>query len=235
MGFKEWIDVRTGLTVWVSSGHGEIRVLPDVAADVLLWQNGLHLAGFDTRAHSFQRAVGETTIGVRLPPGMLASVAGDAASAMLDHRRHLCDANDALMLAGDNPAAAARELAAWTARQLDATSPSEEGSGAARAILCSALRGDRVSAVARALGWSNRKLQRFTIDNFGMPPVQLRATARFHRAAKLIEQGVALADVAALAGYADQAHLTRSMRQIAGTTPALLHAANRDSVSGTCD
>ena len=235
MGFREWIDVRTGLTVWVSSGHGEIRVLPDVAADVLLWKNGLHLAGFDTRAHRFHRTVGQNTIGVRLPPGTLAPIAGDSASVMLNHRRHLGDAHDTLMLGEDNPVSVAHELAAWTARQLDATYPSKEGSGAARAILRSALRGDRVSSLARRLGWSNRKLQRFTIDNFGMPPVQLRATARFHRAAKLIEQGVALADVATLAGYADQAHLTRSMRQIAGTTPARLHAANRDTVSGTND
>jgi methylphosphotriester-DNA--protein-cysteine methyltransferase len=42
---------------------------------------------------------------------------------------------------------------------------------------------------------------------------------RARQAAALLEQGVSILDTVELAGYADQPHLTRSMRRFFGKTP----------------
>jgi AraC-like DNA-binding protein len=47
------------------------------------------------------------------------------------------------------------------------------------------------------------------------------------RALDLARAGTPLAEVAALAGYADQAHLTREVRELAGVPPARLLAPTR--------
>jgi AraC-like DNA-binding protein len=48
----------------------------------------------------------------------------------------------------------------------------------------------------------------------------LERVLRFQRARRLARDNGSLATVAALAGYADQAHLTREARRLAGRTPS---------------
>ncbi|MFJ4165561.1 helix-turn-helix domain-containing protein [Microbacterium sp. NPDC089698] len=234
--FEEWLDARTGLTVWVSAGSGETRVLPDLASDVMLWRGAIFLAGFDTAAQHFDRRAGSTTIGVRLPPGTLASLAGDSASLMLNQRRELGPAPEELILSAQHkPVFAATYLAAWTRLRLASLTPDKHGRLAAQTVLRRALAGERIDLMARQLGWSPRKLQRFTVEQFGMPPVQLRSIARFHKASALVAAGAPLADAAAKAGYSDQAHFTRAVHQIADTTPRLLHNAHRVATASRVD
>ncbi|MGQ9364880.1 helix-turn-helix domain-containing protein [Azospirillum sp. ST 5-10] len=55
----------------------------------------------------------------------------------------------------------------------------------------------------------------------GMPPHKWQMRARVDRVKALLHRpDVTLADAAAAAGFADQAHLTRVFRQVVGTTPA---------------
>jgi methylphosphotriester-DNA--protein-cysteine methyltransferase len=61
------------------------------------------------------------------------------------------------------------------------------------------------SRFVRAVGLSRRKLQ---------------AIERGRHAARLLRGGTAIADVVFGAGYYDQPHLTRSLRQLIGHTPA---------------
>ena len=61
------------------------------------------------------------------------------------------------------------------------------------------------SRFVRAVGLSRRKLQ---------------AIERGRHAARLLREGAAIADVVFGAGYHDQPHLTRSLRQLIGHTPA---------------
>ena len=85
--------------------------------------------------------------------------------------------------------------------------------------------GASVRAVADDVGWSDRHLgQRFRTE-FGVPPKVAARMARFDRARRLIARRagsgapLGLAGIAADGGYADQAHLTREFRALAGTTP----------------
>lgn len=79
-------------------------------------------------------------------------------------------------------------------------------------------------AVATRLGVSLRSLQRLFRDNSLPAPGFWLQLARARRAALVIgrEPDVSLADAAAVAGYADQAHMTRAFRRFFGATPARL-------------
>jgi AraC-like DNA-binding protein len=76
-----------------------------------------------------------------------------------------------------------------------------------------------VEEVARRVGWSRRHLAtRFTAE-YGVGPKQAARLIRFTHARSLAGSGLALADTAHLAGYADQAHLSREWRALGGQTP----------------
>jgi AraC-like DNA-binding protein len=79
-----------------------------------------------------------------------------------------------------------------------------------------------VAALADDVGWSRRHLSERFRGEFGVTPKVASRILRFERATALLKrpQGCALADVAAICGYSDQAHLTREWRALAGTTPA---------------
>ncbi|HEX6311079.1 MAG TPA: helix-turn-helix domain-containing protein [Acidimicrobiia bacterium] len=81
-----------------------------------------------------------------------------------------------------------------------------------------------VGALARDLGLSERQLRRRAHVAFGYGPMTLARIVRFQRFLRLTERTprARLAVAAAAAGYADQAHLTRESRRLAGLTPAAL-------------
>lgn len=58
----------------------------------------------------------------------------------------------------------------------------------------------------------------------GMGPAELRAEWRWRRALALLMQDMSLAEVADVAGYADQSHFSRACRAISGETPGLLRS-----------
>ncbi len=78
-----------------------------------------------------------------------------------------------------------------------------------------------VAEVARRVGWSRRQLTTRFGAEFGHPPKVAARVMRFERSHRLVRQTPTprLADVAAACGYADQAHLTREWRDLAGCTP----------------
>ncbi len=67
---------------------------------------------------------------------------------------------------------------------------------------------------------SARTVRRHFLRATGLPPKALEQISRAKRAAALLEQGVALLDVVYQAGYADQPHMTRSLKHFIGHTPA---------------
>jgi AraC-like DNA-binding protein len=97
--------------------------------------------------------------------------------------------------------------------------------------------GAPVSRAAEALGWTARTLHRRCLGAFGYGPAVLRRVLRFRRALALLHAGVPAAEAAARAGYADQSHLSREVRALAGAAPGqLAGAANRSTAlpSGSC-
>lgn len=77
----------------------------------------------------------------------------------------------------------------------------------------------RIHSLATHVGWSRRHLAGRFRTEFGITPKQAARLHRFQRARALHADGHRLAEVAALAGYADQAHLNRDWRLLAGQTP----------------
>ena len=79
--------------------------------------------------------------------------------------------------------------------------------------------GAGVAATADEIGWSRGYLTRLFTAEFGLRPKQTARIARFARARDAARNGGGLAELAARHGYADQAHLTREWRRLAGCTP----------------
>ncbi len=79
----------------------------------------------------------------------------------------------------------------------------------------------RIADLAAELGCSRKHLAVRFREHVGLPPKLLARMLRFRHASDLIEAfaGGSLAEVAALCGYYDQAHLDRDFRDFAGTTP----------------
>ncbi|GAA2646883.1 AraC family transcriptional regulator [Paractinoplanes durhamensis] len=86
----------------------------------------------------------------------------------------------------------------------------------------------RIGELAAELGVGRRGLERDFRGSFGLSPGAVGRIARFQRALRLIGDGVGLAEVAAAGGYADQPHLTRETRAMAGVTPGELRAIVQD-------
>ena len=76
--------------------------------------------------------------------------------------------------------------------------------------------GSTVADLAHTLGWSPRTLQRQCTAVYGYGAATLRRILRFRLARRMLDAGLAFTDVAARAGYADQPHLHREVRALAG-------------------
>src|SRR4029077_2506822 len=96
----------------------------------------------------------------------------------------------------------------------------------------------RAEDVAADIGLSMRQLRRRCHAVVGYGPKTLQRVLRFRRFVARIDAGLLsgqdahdLAALAAKAGFADQAHLTRECRVLAGLTPAAL-ARQRGPAAG---
>jgi transcriptional regulator GlxA family with amidase domain len=77
----------------------------------------------------------------------------------------------------------------------------------------------KVEALARGAGCSRRLLERQFLDQIGLTPKALLQTARLQRALAGLRAGTGAARVASACGFADQAHLSREIRRVAGVAP----------------
>ncbi|GAA3766325.1 AraC family transcriptional regulator [Plantactinospora mayteni] len=83
-----------------------------------------------------------------------------------------------------------------------------------------------VAELARETGWSSRYLSRSFGIEIGLSPKRAARVVRFDRARRLLQRPPVagrpggLAEVAAAAGYYDQAHLDRDFRAFAGCPPS---------------
>lgn len=77
-----------------------------------------------------------------------------------------------------------------------------------------------IEALADRLQWSRRRLERRFLDAVGLPPKAMARVARFQHVVRRLSAGSApsLAALAQEAGFADQPHLARDFRELAGVT-----------------
>jgi AraC-like DNA-binding protein len=188
------------------------RVLPDGCLDIIWSAGRVFVAGPDTTAQTPDRPpVGARTFALRFGSGTGPGVLGLPASELTDRQVPLEDlwaASDVRKLAeAPQPLAALEAVAAARWREPDR---------AMVALAEAARAGVPVGAFADRAGLSARHLQRRATTAFGYGPKTLHRVFRLQRAVALARDGEPFARVAADAGYADQAHLSREVRSLAG-------------------
>lgn len=209
-------------------------ILPDGCIDII-WDGGrLFVAGPDTAPVAVDRNPGTWYAGVRFKPGLAPTVLGVPSSTLVDQRIDLGDILPALSSHLVDLLAAAetdRDAAGIIERGVQQMLPSSADPDQLVIGLVGALvRGPRASPVASLadeLGVSERQLHRRCTAAVGYGPKMLDRVLRFRRFLTLLSDrsNVDLAMLAARAGYADQAHLTRECRRLGGTTPGAMAAA----------
>ncbi|MTE20026.1 helix-turn-helix domain-containing protein [Streptomyces sp. TRM43335] len=240
--YEEWRSRRvTGAVVWrrealpdARRAGGPVRVLPDGCMDVIWTDGGLLVAGPDTRAHlvedrapgpvgSGRRSRGAEHVGLRFAPGTGPRVLGLPACELRDAR---------VPLAALWPERRVRELTERVAQASDKAAVLEEmavgrlreapDDPLVRAVAIGLRDGGSVAGVARGVGLSERQLHRRSLAAFGYGPKTLARVLRLVRALSLARGGAPPASVAVAAGYADQAHLSREVRALAGIQLSVL-------------
>ena len=217
----------------------ETLVLPDACSD-LIWEpgRGAYLAGPDTGPVRTVMKAGGVVVGVRFRPSAGGPALGVPLSELRDQRVDLSDLRrrDASRLPGtlDPQTAATRALELAAALVTDG----DPDPAATRAAVLLADPRARAEDVAAEIGLSMRQLRRRCHAVVGYGPKTLQRVLRFRRFVARIDAGLPsgqdahdLAALAAQAGYADQAHLTRECRALAGLTPAAL-ARQRGPAAG---
>lgn len=222
--------VSCGWTQEISPGGHVQRVLPDGCLD-LIWRDGLlEMAGPDTGPRLVPLLAGGIA-GLRMRPGTARLLLGEVPAAELrDRQVELCDlwgprARPVLeRLAGSARAAEASDLLVDLAR---ARLPEYRHDAAvAEAVrLLGAPRPPSVAELSERLGLSVRHLRRRFTSAVGYGPSTLVGVLRFQRARSL--DTAHLGELAATAGYADQAHLSRQVRRLSGLTAAELLSGRR--------
>lgn len=210
-----------GAIVWRSVSDGTpTRVLPDGCMDLLWDGERVTVAGPDTVAELHASRAGARMTGLRFAPGYAPLLLGAPAAAFTDDDAPL----DALwsptlvrslgdqLLATDDAGAVLERVALQRSRAVGA----ERDHGLSADVARRLREGEAVGAVAEAVGLSARQLQRRSLDAFGYGPKLLARILRMNDALALARDGVPFAAVAATAGYADQAHLARTVRALAG-------------------
>ena len=219
----------------ISAGESpyQHRVLPDGCADVVCIGDPAPLvAGPATRAVIAPLPAGSIIIGARFRAGLAPTFLGPPASDLADQELPLSD-----LWGGAASSLSARMAAAATVRYKLAALEAflvrrPLRAGRADALVAEATsrlarhRSVRMHELSRALGISGRQLQRRFRAAVGYGPKTFQRILRLQRLLAIAATTRAghPAELALDAGYADQAHMTREVRALAGRTPGALLA-----------
>lgn len=243
--YRELPSHVPGATLWCTDSTefaGSTRIVPDGSIDIIWLGDRLIVAGADTHAQLAQAVPRRPTAGIRFAPGFAPALLHTAAHELTDQRIPL-DAIWASRLVDpmteclQSSRTTDADTLAYTLDQLIVTRLDALDLGRAhrsRGLFQLADAGLPAGLIADRLGVSSRQLHRRAVDDFGYGVRTLQRILRFQRALGMLERGLPLADVAALGGFADQSHLTREVRALAGVTPGQLasesgSAANRSA------
>jgi AraC-like DNA-binding protein len=214
-------------------GRISLTVLPDGCIDLQAINGELRIAGPDAGPFQEHLRAGSTVVALRFRPGTASQWLRVPASELRDKRVSVAD------------------LIGRAGRQLERSVDWEGGTAAIHASLERALlntclpalriRPDVLAAVsairsavtlarptvphlARLSGASERSLRRHFTEALGYGPATFAGILRFRRflSDASLNPRLNLAQLAAKAGYADQAHLCRECRRFSGRTPSEL-------------
>jgi AraC-like DNA-binding protein len=218
------------------------RVLPDGCSDIIIGLGdtpGPVIIGTMRTAAVFTLAGAIDFFGVRFRPGRALPFLGMPLSEITDCRVPLDSVwgPDAQRLADVAPSARMACAEAMLIERLVQWTRGREGEEALVANAVGLLRrargGASVRAVADALGVGERRLERAFDRCVGVNPKTFERVLRLRRAVRRVHTALhadaplSWTDVAFGAGYADQSHLIREFRALAGLTPVRYVAERR--------
>ncbi|MBO9680980.1 MAG: helix-turn-helix domain-containing protein [Acidovorax sp.] len=201
-----------------------LLVIPDGAID-LQWIDGVvRVAGPDRQPHAEGLRPGARVLGLRFHPGAAAAWLGIDMDALTDRRVSLADlwGARATCLAADSSAQFVHRVAARPAANL---TPDAAMAEAFRLLQSGMAPADSpLRWLSERLRQPERTLRRHFVQHFGYGPQTLARLLRYQRFLQLArtEPSAPLAHLAAAAGYADQPHLARESRRLAGRPPSTL-------------
>jgi AraC-like DNA-binding protein len=238
--YRERPSTIRGAVLWerTRTSADPLRVLPDGCLDLIWLAGRLVVAGPDTTAQLSVGPPGARYVGLRFGPGLGPVVLGVPAHELRDRQVDLADLWPAARVrrltgrvagaAGERRLDAAatsyaagagtvlEEIAADRLSRVDPPDPRIAG------VVSRLQAGARIADTADAVGLGARGLHRLSRAAFGYGPKTLARILRLNRALDLARTGVPFATVAASAGYADQAHLSRDVRALAGVPLGVL-------------
>lgn len=216
-----------GVVLWQQvvdrSAARRTRILPDGCLD-LIWDGGrLSVAGPDSTARCHESPPGSVYTALRLAGGTGPALLGVPADELRDRMPDLADlwpAAPARRLAERVASDPTGALAAWAAERSADSTVDPLGPP----VLAWSRAGTPAAVMAARLGIGVRQLHRRCLPVFGYGPRRLTRILRLGPALDLVRAGVPFARVAADCGYADQAHLSREVRDLTGLSPRELVA-----------
>lgn len=207
-----WTATVTGDAEW--TGY---EAAPDGCVELIrrhsgrsIWrseQPPLFATGLNTRPVALQLGRGARFTGIKLWPWAWHALGGAACTGFFDRWIAIDEATPLAALLPEDSALAVARLEAGFA----ALPPPP---------LRVVLGAQSVAEIARRTGLAPRALQRRFAREIGLPPRSYLRFVRFRDAMLGVQAGQEpLADTAAAQGFADQAHMTREFRALAGVPP----------------
>jgi AraC-like DNA-binding protein len=214
----------------VRDASGSVRdaILPDGCADIMVYDDEPpRIAGPDAVTRWVDLRDGLAICGIRLRPGACRAVFGCRADEILNGSILLTDiANDAIelhraLMLSDSIAARLALLETWVRSALG-RAPDNDRAVIAACRMLAANPTIEIGHVADQFDWNVRTIHRRFVAACGYSPKHFQ---RIMRIQNVLQSAAArpsarLGELAAAAGYADQAHMTRDFRDITGFTPA---------------
>jgi AraC-like DNA-binding protein len=210
-----------GVVLWqrrVGPAPSTSRILPDGCMDLIWDGERLFVAGPDLAARWHHSPGGTSYTGLRFAGGTGPAwlrVPADEVRGQCPDLSHVWARTRTQRLLGQVAADPAGALPAWLRHVASEANPDPIGPEVLRLTRA----GASVARIAERVGFSARQLHRRCLPVFGYGPRRLGRVLRLGTAIDAVRSGRPLAQVASDCGYADQAHLTREMRALAGTTP----------------
>jgi AraC-like DNA-binding protein len=216
---------------WIHDGphpRDRWRIVPDSSGYVIFSgcnraagvETQLFIVGARSRYVDIDTSGRYLTVAARLRPGALAILTGVRASELIDRSVQLAEltghsAGELLdRMSTATPVDAQRQMATFLSRRFRC--------GADPDLLSLGrllTRTSTVATLAAAIDLGKRSLYERSRESIGLAPKRALRIARLHRALWLAVSRQPWSAVAAAAGYADQAHLTRDMQALLGEGP----------------
>jgi AraC-like DNA-binding protein len=203
-------------------------ILPDGCADIMVYDDQPpRIAGPDAFTRWEKLNDGLVITGIRLRPGACRSILGCPAERLADCGILLSDVATGAtelhrkLLLSDTLFARLALLESWVRLALErATAKDHAVIAACHMLVANPM--IEIDDVARHFGWNARMIHRQFITACGYSPKHFQRIMRVQSAIRMGNSNSVkgLGELAAAAGYADQAHMTRDFRNITGFTPA---------------